>query len=91
VIFPTYENVKNLQEWVTFLYEGSKKKNNYLLEDSIYSMIIDKFNKKSFNMSKIESVSEKPLLEEHSILTRQVLPLNNIYGYILITDEKVYF
>lgn len=54
-------------------------------------MIIEKFNKKSFNMSKIESVSEKPLLEESNILTRQVLPLNNIYGYIFVTDEKVYF
>lgn len=85
-IYPTYENVKNLQEWVTFLFEGSKKKNNYLLEESIYRMIIDKFNKKSFNMSKIDSVSEKPLLEEYSILTRQILPLNNIYGYIFITD-----
>ena len=31
-IYPTYENVKNLQEWLVFLYNGSKKKNNYLLE-----------------------------------------------------------
>lgn len=74
-----------------FLYENCKKKNNYLMEETIYKMIIEKFNKKSFNMSKIESVSEKPLLEESNILTRQVLPLNNIYGYIFITDEKVYF
>jgi len=54
-------------------------------------MIIEKFNKKSFNMSKVDSVSEKPLLEDLSILTRQVLPLNTVYGYIFITDEKVYF
>jgi hypothetical protein len=49
-------------------------------------MIIDKFNKKAFNMSKIDSVSEKPMLEESNILTRRVLPLNTIYGYIFITD-----
>jgi len=61
------------------------------MEESIYHMIIEKFNKKSFNMSKIESVSEKPMLEDSSILTRRVLPLNHIYGYIFITDEKVYF
>ncbi len=54
-------------------------------------MIIDKFNKKSFNMSKIDSVSEKPMLEESNVLTRRVLPLNTIYGYIFITDEKIYF
>jgi hypothetical protein len=61
------------------------------MEEKIYSMIIEKFNKKAFNMSKIDSVSEKPMIEESSILTRRVLPLNNIYGYIFITDEKVYF
>ena len=42
-------------------------------------------------MSKIDSVSEKPMLEESSVLTRRVLPLNSIYGYIFITDEKIYF
>ena len=54
--------MKNLQEWIIFLYENSKKKNNYYLEESIYQMIIEKFNKKSFNMRKIDSVSEKPML-----------------------------
>lgn len=49
-------------------------------------MIIEKFNKKSFNMSKVDSVTEKSMLEESNILTRRVLPLNNIYGYIFITD-----
>ena len=83
--------MKNLQEWVIFLYENSKKKSNYYFEESVYQMIIDKFNKKSFNMSKIDSVSEKPMLEESSVLTRRVLPLNSIYGYIFITDEKIYF
>jgi hypothetical protein len=83
--------VKNLQEWIIFLYENSKKKSNYYLEESIYQMIIEKFNKKSFNMSKIDSVSEKPMLEDSNILTRRVLPLNSIYGYIFITDEKIYF
>jgi hypothetical protein len=83
--------VKNLQEWIVFLFESNKKKNNYYMEESIYRRIIEKFNKKSFNMSKIESVSEKPMLEDSSILTRRVLPLNHIYGYIFITDEKVYF
>lgn len=42
-------------------------------------------------MSKIDSVSEKSLIEDNNILTRRVLPLNHLYGYIFITDEKVYF
>lgn len=54
-------------------------------------MIIEKFNKKAFNMSLIESVSQKPAMQETNILTRRVLPLNHIYGYLFITNEKVYF
>lgn len=54
-------------------------------------MIIEKFNKKSFNMSLIDSVSEKPAIAESNVLTRRVLPLNHIYGYLFITSEKVYF
>jgi hypothetical protein len=54
-------------------------------------MIIEKFNKKAFNMSLIDSVSEKPAIVEENVLTRRVLPLNHIYGYIFITNEKVYF
>lgn len=42
-------------------------------------------------MSLIESVSEKPVIPEVSILTRRVLPLNHIFGYIFVTDQKVYF
>ena len=42
-------------------------------------------------MSLIESVSEKPIIQQNNILTRRVLPLNHIYGYIFITSEKVYF
>lgn len=30
-------------------------------------------------------------MQEANILTRRVLPLNHIYGYIFITSEKVYF
>ncbi len=32
------------------------------MEEKIYAMIIEKFNKKAFNMSKIDSVSEKPMI-----------------------------
>ena len=54
-------------------------------------MIIDKYNKKQFNKALVDSVSEKALLEESNILAHRILPLNTIYGYFFITDEKVYF
>jgi hypothetical protein len=54
-------------------------------------MIIERYNKKQFNKALVESVSEKPMLEDSSILAHRILPLNTIYGYFFITDEKVYF
>lgn len=80
-----------MEEWLTFLFDNVKQKNNFDMEDKIYHMIIEKFNKKSFDMSLIKSVSEKPVLQESDVLTRLVLPLAHIYGYIYITTESVYF
>lgn len=54
-------------------------------------MIIERYNKKQFNKALVESVSEKPMLEDSNILAHRILPLNTIYGYFFITDEKVYF
>ena len=39
-ISPSYENLKNLQEWIIFLYENINRKNNYDMEEKIYQMII---------------------------------------------------
>ena len=90
-ITPAYEKIKNLREWIYFLFHTVREKNNYDMEEKIYEMIIEKFNKRTFDMSLIESVSEKPVIPESNILTRRVLPLNHIYGYIFVTDQKVYF
>lgn len=78
-------------DWIITLYGYTKKKNTFELEDNIHEMMIQKENKKGFNMSLIESVAEKPLHEETNIFVRRILPLNHVYGYMLITDAKVYF
>ena len=52
-MIPSYENVRNIQEWIIFLYENVKKKANYDLEDKIYIMLIEKYNKKQFNKALI--------------------------------------
>ena len=31
-ISPSYENLRNLQEWIAFLYENINRKNNYDME-----------------------------------------------------------
>ena len=78
-------------DWTLQLYSYAKKKNVYDLEDKIYEWIREKENKGNFNMSLIESVSEKPLHEETNIFVRRILPLNHLYGYFFITDQRIYF
>ena len=51
-MIPSYENVRNIQEWIMFLYENVKKKANYDLEDKIYIMLIEKYNKKQLTAQK---------------------------------------
>ena len=62
-IYPSYESVEKLMDWIVTLYDYAKKKNSFDLEDSIHEMMVKKENKKGFNMSLIESVAEKPLHE----------------------------
>ena len=52
---------------------------------------MNKDNKRKFDMSSIESVSEKPLLNKNSIFVRRVLPLITIHGIMYITDKIIYF
>lgn len=74
------------------MYAFAKVKGgSFELEDKIHELMIQKEKKKGFNMSLIESVSEKPLHEETNIFVRRILPLNHVYGYIFVTDAKVYF
>lgn len=42
-------------------------------------------------MTLVESVSEKPIHQDSNIFVRRILPLNQVYGYMFITDVKVYF
>lgn len=38
-IVPAYEKIYNLREWLAFLIDTAKQKNNYDMEDKIYEMI----------------------------------------------------
>jgi hypothetical protein len=90
-MYASYESPAKLMDWLELLFAYGKKKAAYDLEERIYDLIIEKENKQGFNMSLVDSVSEKPLHEETNILARRILPLNHISGYMFITDAKVYF
>ncbi len=78
--------MSNITEWILTLFDYSRKKGVYDMEEQIQQLIVERFNKKAFNLSLLGSVAEKPILEGPSILTRQVLPLSHLYGYIFLTE-----
>lgn len=91
-IFASFENASKLLGWILSLYAFAKVKGGgFELEDQIHELMMQKENKKGFNMSLIKSVSEKPLHEETNIFVRRILPLNHVYGYMFVTDVMVYF
>ena len=90
-LIPSFENVSSILQWVETLYELSLKNEPGFDPDiEINKMIMTKENKRSFNMSLIESVSEKPLISK-TLLTKRVTPLITIHGLLYLTNKNIYF
>jgi hypothetical protein len=56
-VYPSYETPEKLMDWLALLYAYGKKKITYDLDERIYELIIEKENKREFNMSLIDSVT----------------------------------
>lgn len=91
MVYPSYETPEKLMDWLSLLSAYGRKKTTYDLDEHIFELIKEKENKRGFNMSLIDSVTEKPLLEDNNIFVRRILPLNHVHGYMFATDASVYF
>lgn len=90
-LIPSFENVSQILQWIEILYELSLKNEPGFDPDiEINNMIMHKENKKNFNMSLIESVSEKPLISK-TLFAKRVMPLITIYGLFYLTNKNIYF
>lgn len=90
-IIPSFENLKSILQWIEQLYDLSLKNEPGFDPDiEINKLIMQKENKKKFNMSLIESVTEKPILQTH-LFCKRVRPLITIHGLLYITNKNIYF
>lgn len=53
-------------------------------------LIVEKENKHQFDMSLVQSFSEKPLMRNKCVV-RRMLHLNMLYGLFFLTDKNIYF
>jgi len=91
-LIPSFEkNVNQILQWIEMLYELSLKNEPGFDPDiEINKMLMMRENKKNFNMSSIESVSEKPLIAK-TLLAKRVVPLITIHGWLYFTNKNIYF
>ena len=91
-ISPAYENIEKLMEKIKKIVESNhapayktdpqEELNRLILEDS----------KLKFNMSYLESITEKPLIKNNNqMIAKRILPLVSIPGVFYITNANIYF
>ena len=91
-LIPSFEkNISQILNWIEVLYELSLKNEPGFDPDiEINNMLMKRENKKNFNMSLIESVSEKPLISK-TLTAKRVMPLIMIHGLLFLTNKNIYF
>ena len=90
-LIPSFDNVDPILKWIEILYDLSlKNEPGFDPDTEINKLIMMKENKKSFNMSLIESVSEKPLISK-TLFAKRVMPLITIHGLFYLTNKNIYF
>lgn len=90
-ISPQFDNPQSVLGWISELYETSLSLDPGFDPDiEINKMIMNKENKRKFDMRLLESVTEKPLVQ-HQLFVRRVLPLISIHGILYLTNRNVYF
>lgn len=90
-LIPSFENVTQILSWVETLYDLSiKNEPGFDPDIEINKMFMLKENKRNFNMSLIESVTEKSLISK-TVFTKRVTPLITIHGLFYLTNKNIYF
>jgi len=89
-IVPAYENVGKLMDKINKLIEFSKNSGLKADQQEELNKLILEDSKLKFNMSHLESITEKPLVKNQTIAKR-ILPLVSIHGVFYLTNRNLYF
>jgi len=89
-ITPAYENIQKLMEKITKLVASGKNSSFKTDPQEEINRLILEDSKLRFNMSHLESITERPLIK-NQLLVKRVLPLVTIPGIWYLTNANIYF
>jgi len=89
-ITPAYENIQKLMEKITKLVASSHTSSFKTDPQEEINRLILEDSKLKFNMSYLESITERPLIK-NQLLVKRVLPLVTIPGVLYLTNANIYF
>ncbi|CAD8114000.1 unnamed protein product [Paramecium primaurelia] len=87
-IEPLFDNIKIVFELIERILQINQQKHD--VEGEVEKLDSEKLQKVRFNMSFVESVSEKPLIQKE-MLVRRIMPLIQTKGILYITNKIIYF
>ncbi|CAK91037.1 unnamed protein product (macronuclear) [Paramecium tetraurelia] len=87
-IEPLFDNVKVVHDLIEKIQQINQQKKD--VESEVEKLDSEKLQKARFNMSFVESVSEKPLIQKE-MLVRRIMPLIQTKGIMYITNKIIYF
>lgn len=87
-IEPLFDNIKTVYELIKQVWDINQKR--YDIEVEVEKLDSEKLQKARFNMSFVDSVSEKPLILKE-LLVRKIMPLIQTKGILYITNKTIYF
>lgn len=90
LIVPAFENVAKLTEKINKLFEFSRGTGLKADQQEEVTKLILEDSKMKFNMSHLESITEKPLIK-NQMTARRILPLVSIDGIFYLTNRNLYF
>jgi len=89
-IIPSFENVAKFMDKVNKLIEFSKSAGIRADQQEELTKLILEDSQLKFNMSYLESITERPLIKTQ-IVAKRILPLVSIHGVFYLTNRNLYF
>lgn len=89
-ITPAYENIEKIVDKMTKLIAFSRDTSLKTDPQEELNRLILEDSKLKFNMSYLESITEKPLLK-NQMISKRILPLVSIHGVFYVTNVNIYF
>jgi factor associated with neutral sphingomyelinase activation len=86
-----YESASSICTWINDLYSrNSKNSPGFDVDAELADLVTQRERGIRFDMSRIESITEKPLVQA-PYLVKRIHPFMSLAGLLFVTDQRVYF